>query len=68
MDYQDLIEQNNIAFRNYENENDYRVVISKLDDTKFNREIAIVNEEENLLYIKKKAIKEELKRRLRGNV
>ncbi len=68
MDYQDLIEQNNIAFRNYENENDYRVVISKLDDAKFNREIAIVNEEENLLYIKKKAIKEELKRRLRGNV
>jgi len=68
MDYQDLMEQNNIAFRSYENENDYRVVISKLDDTKFNREIAIVQEEENLLYIKKKAIKEELKRRLRGNV
>lgn len=68
MDYQDLIEQNNIAFRNYENENDYRAVISKLDDTKFNREIAIVNEEENLLYIKKKAIRDELKRRLRGNV
>ena len=68
MDYQDLIEQNNIAFRNYENENDYRVVISKLDDTKFNREIAIVNEEENLIYIKKKALKEELKKRLRGNL
>lgn len=67
MDYQDLIEENNIAFRNYENENDYKVIISKLDDTKLIKEIAIVDEEEKLIYIKKKALKEETKKRLRGN-
>lgn len=49
-------------------ENDYRMIISKLDDTKLVKEIAIVNEEENLFYIKKKALKEEIKKRLRGNV
>lgn len=68
MDYQDLIEENNIAFRNYENENDYKVIISKLDDNKLVKEMAIVDEEEKLIYIKKKALKEETKKRLRGNV
>lgn len=47
-------------------ENDYRIMISKLDDGKLVKEMAIVNEEENLIYIKKKALKEELKKRLRG--
>lgn len=49
-------------------ENDYRKIISKLDYEKLVLEMAIVNEEENLVYIRKKALKEELKRRLRGNV
>lgn len=48
-------------------ENDYKNIIAKLDDTTLLKEIAIVNEEENLIYIKKKELKEELKRRLRGN-
>ena len=66
MDYLDLIVENNIAFKNYENENDYKNVIAKLDGDTLNKEIAIVNEEESLIYIKKKALREELKRRLRG--
>lgn len=67
MDYLDLIDENNIAFRKYENENDYKNIIAKIDDTKLIKELAIVNEEESLIYIKKKALKEELKRRLRGD-
>lgn len=50
-----------------ENENDYKNIISKLDYEKLVLEIAIVNEEESLIYIKKKALKEELKKRLRGD-
>ena len=67
MDYLDLIDENNIVFRKYENENDYKNIISRIDDTKLVKEIAVVNEEENLIYLKKKMLKEELKRRLRGN-
>ena len=68
MDYLDLIDDNNIVFKNYENENDYKVIISKLDDTKLVKEMAIVNEEKNIIYSKEKALKEEFKKRLRGNV
>lgn len=49
-------------------ENDYKVIISKLDDTKLVKEMAIVDEEEKLIYIKKKALKEECQKRLRGNL
>lgn len=45
----------------------YENIIAKYDDRQLVLEQAILNEEENLLYIRKKAIKEELKRRLRGN-
>lgn len=45
----------------------YENIIAGLSDNLLIKEIAIVNEEENILYSKKKALKEELKRRLRGN-
>lgn len=48
-------------------EHEYKNIISRLSGDKLILEMAIVNEEENLIYIKKKALKEELKRRLRGN-
>ncbi len=48
-------------------ENKYEEVISRYTDTQLIREQAIVNEEETILYNKKKALKEELKKRLRGN-
>lgn len=48
-------------------ENKYEEVIARYTDTQLIREQAIVNEEETILYNKKKALKEELKKRLRGN-
>ena len=45
----------------------YEDVIAKYSDTQLIYEQAIINEEETVLYNKKKAIKEELKRRLRDN-
>lgn len=48
-------------------ENRYEDVIAKYSDTQLIYEQAIINEEETVLYNKKKAIKEELKRRLRDN-
>lgn len=46
-------------------ENKYEDVIARYSDTQLIYEQAIVNEEETIIYNKKKAIKEELKRRLR---
>ena len=48
-------------------ENKYEEVIARYTDTQLIREQAIVNEEETILYNKKKALKEELKKRLRGD-
>ncbi len=45
----------------------YENIIAELSDNLLIKEMAIINEEENILYSKKKALKEELKRRLRGN-
>ena len=47
-------------------ENKYEEVIAKYTDTQLVYEQAILNEEETILYNKKKALKEELKKRLRG--
>lgn len=49
-----------------EKEQSYEYIISQITDTQLIKELAIVNEEETLVYIKKKALKEELKRRLAG--
>lgn len=46
-------------------ENKYEEVIAKYTDTQLVYEQAILNEEETTLYNKKKALKEEFKRRLR---
>lgn len=47
-------------------ENKYENVISQYSYEQLVCEIAILNEEETVLFNKKKAIKEELKRRLRN--
>lgn len=47
-------------------ENKYEDIISRYTDTQLVYEQAILNEEETTLYNKKKALKEELKKRLRG--
>lgn len=47
-------------------ENKYEEKIARYEDIQLIREQAIVNEEETILYGKKKALKEEFKRRLRG--
>lgn len=46
-------------------ENKYEEVIAKYSDTQLVYEQAILNEEETILYNKKKALKEEFKKRLR---
>lgn len=46
-------------------ENKYENIIAKYSDSQLIYEQAIINEEETVLYNKKKALKEELKRRLR---
>ena len=46
-----------------EQENKYEDVIAKYTDTQLIYEQAILNEQETILYNKKKAIKEEFKRR-----
>ena len=46
-------------------ETKYEEVIANYTDTQLIFEQAIINEEENILYNKKKALKEEFKRRLR---
>lgn len=47
-------------------ENKYEEVIARYTDTQLVYEQAIVNEEETILYNKKKALKEEFKKRLRS--
>ena len=47
-------------------ENKYEEIISRYSDSQLIYEQAILNEEETTLYNKKKAMKEELKKRLRG--
>ena len=47
-------------------ENKYEDVIAKYTDTQLVYEQAILNEEETILYNKKKTLKEEFKKRLRG--
>lgn len=46
-------------------DNKYEEVIAKYTDTQLVYEQAILNEEETTLYNKKKALKDEFKRRLR---
>lgn len=46
-------------------ENRYEDVIARYTDTQLIYEQAILNEEETILYNKKKALKEEFKKRLR---
>lgn len=48
-------------------ENKYEDIIAILTDTQLIYEQAILNEEETVLYNKKKALKEEFKRRLRSD-
>lgn len=48
-------------------ENKYENIIAEYSDTQLIYEQAIINEEETVLYNKKKALKEELKRRLRDD-
>ncbi len=48
-------------------ENKYEEIIAKYTDTQLLYEQAILNEQENTLYSKKKAIKDEMKKRLRNN-
>ena len=48
-------------------ENKYEDIIARFTDTQLIYEQAILNEEENVLYNKKKALKEEIKRRLRSD-
>lgn len=45
----------------------YEEIIAKYTDTQLVCEQAIINEEETILYNKKKALKEEFKKRLRGD-
>lgn len=47
-------------------ENKYEEKIARYTDRQMVLEQAILNEEETILYNKKKAMKEELKKRLRG--
>lgn len=47
-------------------ENKYEEVIARYTDTQLVYEQAILNEEETTLYNKKKALKEEFKKRLRS--
>jgi len=49
-------------------ENKYEGIIARYTADQLICEQAIINEEENILYSKKKAIKEELKKRLRGEI
>ena len=48
-------------------ENKYEEIIAQYTDTQLLYEQAILNEQENTLYSKKKAIKDEIKKRLRNN-
>lgn len=48
-------------------ENEYEEIISRYTDSQLVYEQAILNEEETILYNKKKALKEEFKRRLRSD-
>lgn len=48
-------------------ENKYEEVIARYTDTQLVREQAIIDEEETILYNKKRALKEEGKKRLRGD-
>ena len=48
-------------------ENKYEEIIAKYTDTQLLYEQAILNEQENTLHNKKKAIKDEMKKRLRNN-
>lgn len=47
-------------------ENKYEEIIARYTDTQLVYEQAILNEEETVLYNKKKALKEEFKKRLRS--
>ena len=47
-------------------ENKYEEIISRYTDTQLIYEQAIVNEEETIVFNKKKALKEEFKKRLRN--
>lgn len=48
-------------------ENKYEEIIARYTDTQLVYEQAILNEEETVLYNKKKALKEEFKKRLRSD-
>lgn len=48
-------------------ENKYEEIIASYTDTQLVYEQAILNEEETVLYNKKKALKEEFKKRLRSD-
>ena len=48
-------------------ENEYEEIISRYTDSQLVYEQAILNEEETVLYNKKKTLKEEFKRRLRSD-
>ena len=48
-------------------ENKYEEIIARYTDTQLVYEQAILSEEETVLYNKKKALKEEFKRRLRSD-
>ena len=48
-------------------ENKYENIIAKYSDSQLICEQAIINEEETVVYNKKKALKEEFKRRLRDD-
>lgn len=48
-------------------ENKYEEIIAKYTDSQLLYEQAILNEQETTLYNKKKAIKDEIKKRLRNN-
>lgn len=48
-------------------ENEYEEIISRYTDSQLVYEQAILNEEETILYNKKKALKKEFKRRLRSD-
>ena len=47
-------------------ENKYEDIIAKYSDSQLIYEQAIINEEETILFNKKKALKEEFKKRLRS--
>lgn len=47
-------------------ERDYKEIIARYNYEQLVYEMAIVNEEENMIYNKKKALKEEIKNRLRS--